>query len=227
DRGADRDDLVRVDGLVRLLAAEHLLDGVEDERHARLTADEGDLVDLVRAHLGVLEALAHRRRRLLDEVADELLELAARERDDEVLWTGLVRGDERQVHLALHRARELDLRLLRGLLQTLERLTILPEVDALIFLELLDEPVDDPRVEVVTAEVRVTVGGLHLEDALAELQDRDVERAAAEVVHGDELVLLLVEPVRERGRGRLVDDPQDLEARDLAGVLRRLALAVV
>src|SRR5439155_240857 len=88
DRGADRDDLVRVDGLVRLLAAEHLLDGVEDERHARLTADEDDLVDLVRAHLGVLEALAHRRRRLLDEVADELLELAARERDDEVLRTG-------------------------------------------------------------------------------------------------------------------------------------------
>src|SRR5205823_4979903 len=36
-----------------------------------------------------------------------------------------------------------------------------------------------------------------------------------------------VEAVRERGRGRLVDDAQDVEAGDLAGVLRRLALGVV
>ena len=38
---------------------------------------------------------------------------------------------------------------------------------------------------------------------------------------------LLVEAVGERGRGRLVDDAQHLEAGDLAGVLGRLALGVV
>ena len=69
--------------------------------------------------------------------------------------------------------------------------------------------------------------GLDLEDALAELEDRDVERAAAEVVDGDLLVVLLVEAVGERRRGRLVDDPADLEAGDPAGVLGRLALGVV
>src|SRR5690606_33062348 len=51
--------------------------------------------------------------------------------------------------------------------------------------------------------------------------------AAAEVEDQNGLVALLVEPVRQRGRGRLVDDAQDLEAGDLAGVLRRLALGVV
>jgi hypothetical protein len=55
--------------------------------------------------------------------------------------------------------------------------------------------------------VRVSVRGLHFEDAFTELQDRDVECAAAEVVDGDELVLLLVEAVGQRGRGGLVDDP--------------------
>ena len=53
----------------------------------------------------------------------------------------------------------------------------------------------------------VAVRRLHLEDALAELEHRHVERAAAEVEDEDRLVgAFLVEPVGERGRGRLVDD---------------------
>ena len=40
-------------------------------------------------------------------------------------------------------------------------------------------------------------------------------------------VLLLVEAVGERRRGRLVDDAQHFEAGDLAGVLGGLALGVV
>ena len=54
-----------------------------------------------------------------------------------------------------------------------------------------------------------------------------VERAAAEVEHGDLLVLLLVEAVGERRGGGLVDDAEHLEAGDLARVLGGLALGVV
>src|SRR5207244_264176 len=112
--------------------------------------------------------------------------------------------------------------------EALERHLVLREVDPLLALELGDHPVDDRLVEVVAAEVVVPVRRLDLEDALAELEHRDVERPAAEVEDENRLVLaLLVEPVRERGRGRLVDDPEDVEAGDLAGVLGRLALGVV
>ena len=86
---------------------------------------------------------------------------------------------------------------------------------------------NDPLVDVVAAKVRVAVGGLHLDDAVADLEDGDVERAAAEVVDGDRLVLLLVEAVGERRRGRLVDDALHVEAGNLPGVLRRLPLGVV
>ena len=61
----------------------------------------------------------------------------------------------------------------------------------------------------------------------ADVEDRDVERAAAEVEDGDLLVLLLVQPVGQGRGGRLVDDPRDLQAGDLAGVLGGLPLAVV
>ena len=69
--------------------------------------------------------------------------------------------------------------------------------------------------------------GLHLEHAVADLKDRNVEGAAAEVVDRDGACLLLVESVSERSRGRLVDDAQHFEAGDLAGVLGGLTLCVV
>ena len=138
-----------------------------------------------------------------------------------------VGGDERQVDVGLHHRGELHLRLLRRLLQALQRHAVLAEIDAVALLELGDDPVDDALIEVVAAEVRVAVGRLHLDDALADFEDRDVERAAAEVVDGDRLVLLLVEAVGERRRGRLVDDAHHFEAGNLPGVLGRLALRVV
>ena len=90
------------------------------------------------------------------------------------------------------------------------------EIDAVALLELRDDPLDDALIEVVAAQMRVAVGRLDLDDALADFEDRDVEGAAAEVVDGDRLVLLLVEPVGQRRRGRLVDDAHHLEAGNLA-----------
>ena len=164
---------------------------------------------------------------LLDEVRDEVLELGPGQRHHEVLGARRVRRDVRQVDLGRRRRGQLDLGLLGGLLEALEGLLVLRQVDALVLLELGQQPVDDALVEVVAAEVRVAVGGLDLEDAVAQLEDRDVERAAAEVVDGDLLVVLLVEAVGEGRRGGLVDDPLDVEAGDAAGVLGRLALGVV
>ena len=60
------------------------------------------------------------------------------------------------------------------------------------------EQLGEARVEVVAAEPRVAAGRQHLEDAALELQDRDVEGAAAEVVDRDGALGVLVEPVGER-----------------------------
>ena len=124
----------------------------------------------------------------LEQVRGQLVQLRARELEVEVLRALLRRGDERQVDLRRHRGRQLDLRLLTGLVEALERHLVGGQVDALVLLELGDHPVDDRLVEVVAAEVVVAVRGLHLEDALAELEDRHVERAAAEVEDEDRLV---------------------------------------
>ncbi len=209
------------------LLADQVLDLLLHGRHARHAADQDHLVDVGRLQARVGERLLGRADGALDQVAGELGQLRPRQGRVEVLGAVGVGRDERQVDVRRLRRRELDLGLLGRLVQALQRHRVLAQVDALLALELGREPVDHGLVEVVAAEVVVARGGLHLEHALAELEHRHVERAAAEVEDEDRLIALLVEAVGERRGGRLVDDPQHLEAGDLAGVLGGVALGVV
>jgi len=144
-----------------------------------------------------------------------------------VLGPGGVGRDEGQVDVRLHGRRELHLGLFGGFLDPLQGHAVLAQVDALLLLELVADVVHQALIEVLAAQVGVAVGGLHLEDALAQLEDGDVEGAAAQVEDGDLLVLLLVEAVGQRRGRRLVDDAQDVEPGHLPGVLGGLALRVV
>src|SRR5436305_7354703 len=100
-------------------------------------------------------------------------------------WSLVGGRDEWQVDGGLLHGRELDLGLLGGLLEALEGHLVGAQVDAVVVLEAGDEPVDDALVPVVTTEVGVAAGGLDLEDSLADLEHRHVERAAAEVEDED------------------------------------------
>lgn len=82
-------------------------------------------------------------------------------------------------------------------------------------------------VEILTAEVGVSVCALYLKHALLDFQEGDVKGTTAQVIHGHDLVALLVQTIGQRSSGGLVDDTQDVEARDLAGVLCSLTLGVV
>ncbi len=61
-----------------------------------------------------------------------------------------------------------------------------------------------------------------------DFDDRDVERAAAEVIDGDlAIAFFFVQSERECGRRGFVDDALDFQSGDAAGVLGRLALGIV
>jgi len=85
--------------------------------------------------------------------------------------------------------RKLALRLLGRLLEALEGEAVLAQVDPARLQELREEPVHDRAVEVLAAEEGVARRREDLEHPVVDPQDRDVERAAAEVVDGDRLLL--------------------------------------
>ena len=83
--------------------------------------------------------------RALDQVVDQGFELRPRQLHHQVLRPGGVGGDEGQVDLGLLGGRQLDLRLLGGFLQPLQRELVAAQVDALLLAELVGQVVDDAR----------------------------------------------------------------------------------
>lgn len=58
-------------------------------------------------------------------------------------------------------------------------------MDTHLSLELLHYMCEEMLVEVFSAQERVSISGLHLEHTLLDLQDRDIKRPPAEIIHSD------------------------------------------
>ncbi len=129
----------------------------------------------------------------------------------------------------LHRGREFNLGALCRIAQPLEGhfVPFAAQVQAFVLLEFINQPIDDALVKVVTTQVSVTVGSLDFDNTFAYFQNRNIKRAAAEVVDRDGFVLAFVETVGQRGSRWLVDDSLYLEPGDLSGILGSLPLRVV
>ena len=227
-RSANCHDLIRVHSLMRLFA-EQLFHQRLDARHARLSAHQNHFVDLAGVNACVFQGLLARTNGALNDVIHHLLQLGARQLLHQVLRPAGVSRDKRQIDFALHGGGEFDLGFFRGVPQTLERhlIALGAKIKSFVFLELFHQPIHDALVDVVAAQVRITIGGLHLNHALADFKDRNIERAPAEVVHRDGLILLLVQPVGKRCRRGLIHNTFYVQAGNLARVFGSLALRVV
>src|ERR1700676_3163514 len=95
---------------------------------------------------------------------------------------------------------------------------------------LVDERLEQ-IVDMVATEMSVAVGGEDLIDVAFtggdKFQDGDVEGAAAKIVNGYVAALLFVQAVSQGCGGGLIDEAQNFEACNAAGVFRGLTLGVV
>ena len=100
-------------------------------------------------------------------------------------------------------------------------------VDPMHLLKAPGQHIDQPLVEVVAAQSGVAVARPHLHDPAVQLDDGDIEGAAAQVVDRDDLALVAtVQPIGQGGRCRLVDDALYAEAGQLTGLACRLASSI-
>ena len=224
--GAGGNHLVRVHAPMRL-CLEEFLHRIDDFRHAGHAADKDDLVNFGCLHTGIFQRRLTRLDGALHQRLDKLFQLGAGQLDIQVLRTGRIGSDEGKVHIRLHGRGQLNLGLFRSLLEALQGQLVLTEVDSLARLELVGKELDDFVIEILTAEEGVTIGRLHLEHTVADLENGDVKGAATKIIDDDQAGFALVEAIGE-GRGRrLVDDTKHFKTGDLACILGGLTLRIV
>ena len=89
-----------------------------------------------------------------------------------------VSRQKRQVNINFLSRRQLNLGLFGLVAQTLHGGFVVGDVQAVFFLELVHKVIDQHAVEIGAAQVRITVGGLYFEHAVAQLQDGNVKGTA-------------------------------------------------
>jgi hypothetical protein len=239
DGGAKGDDLVGVELGVELLVAGGEIEEFGDERahcgDAGRAADHDDFVDVGGREAGVLQGLLYRDSGAGDHRRDELLELRAGDLAQVFVWFVIPGGDLRfartggnlQLNPRTLVGTQRDLGFDHSFAQLLNDLGVLCDVETEIALDVIQRDGGEQVVDVVSAQMRIAARTDDLEDALVQLEDGDVEGATAEVVYGDDAVLVLIEAVSERSGGGLVDEAEDVEAGDAARIFGRLSLRIV
>ena len=93
---------------------------------------------------------------------------------------------------------------------------------------MIDQPINDALIPVVSTKNGVTVGALHFKHTVADFKNRHVEGSATEVEYQNGFVLVaLVKAIRQRCCGWFVDDAQNFKTGDLTGFFGGRTLCVV
>ena len=138
--------------------------------------------------------------------------------------TGGVRSDKRQIDVGFQRCGKFHLRFFRRFLQALQRHLVVSQINALIFLEFRDQIIHDALIEVFPAQMGIAIGGFDFKHAVAKFQNRNIKCSAAQIKNGNFLIFLLVQTVSQSRCGGFVDNTQNIQSGNLAGVFGCLPL---
>jgi hypothetical protein len=182
------------------------------------------LVDFILLDAGIFENLLNGLESFTEQVYVQFLKLGARQGLREIV--AVLEGLD--FELSAHLAGKGALGLLDFTLELTEGALVLRDVGTRFGLVGLDEVVYDAVIEILTTKVGITSGSEYFEHTIINREERYIESTATEVVHDDlRFATLLIEAVRDGGGRGLVDNTENVEARNNTGILGRLALSVV
>ena len=222
----DRHHLIGVHRLAGLQwdqGAHHLL----HHRHAGGATHQHHIVDVFSRQTRIAQGPLHGPQQTIEQIRAETLKGAPLERGFDMQGPSFAGGNERQRNRCALHAAELDLGLLRRFSEPLQGLAIAAQIDAVLALELIGQPIHNAAIPVVAAQLGIAAGGLHIEHTLGNAQHRYVEGAAAQVEHEHALHGAAIEAVSQRSGCGFVQDPLHADPRQTAGIAGGLTLGIV
>ena len=145
----------------------------------------------------------------------------------QMLGTILIHCDEGQVDVCGSYCRQFFFRFFRSFFQSLHCHFVFGQIHAFCFSEFFYQEVDHSLVEVVTAQVCITVCCQYFDYAVTDFDDGNVECTAAQVVYHDFLFIFVIQTVSQRCRCGFVDDTFYIQTGDSACVFCCLSLRVI
>ena len=203
---AQRHHFIRIQLGMRTRAKQHL-DRTTHQRNARRTAHQHYFVNLFGCKARIFHAIAAGAQRAVHDIADQVFKQLPGNLSP-ILALPRHANSMRAVganEIALFGANHILPKRLHGFAR-------MRNVLAPFRLNVFERNADQPVVDIIAAKMRVAVRCEDFENAIVQLQDRDIEGAAAEIIDGYDSLFALIEAVGERCRGGFVHQPQILRA---------------
>merc|ERR1719423_113207 len=154
--------LIRVDGLVKLLAIEEVLQKFLDLGDTGRPSNQYNLLDLALVKLGISEGLLNWVKSSTEEISTQFFETSPSDRGIEI--GSIIKGIN--FNRSLSRRRQGPLSTFTGSPQTTKRPLLGGQILLELALELLSEVVDQTVVKIFTTKMGISSSGLYLKDAI-------------------------------------------------------------
>ena len=175
----------------------------------------------------ILHGILHGNCRFLHQVMRQLLKLSAAQ--IHVKMPGAFRRcrDKRKIDIGSHGAGKFFFGLFCRFLQSLHCHLVIGKIYTFRLLNLSQHPLDNLIVKVIASQMGIAVGGKHFDNAIPDLNNRDIKGTASQVINHDLLLFLIVKAVCQGSRRRLIDNTLYFQTGNLARILGCLALGVI
>ena len=131
--------------------------------YSRRTTYQHDFIDICWLQFGILQRLQDRAPAPFDERINQLLEFGPCNVQLQVLRTGSICRDERQVDISRGRTTKFFFGFFTRFLQPLQCHGVLSQINALFLFEFISDVVNENVVQIVATQMRVAAGANHLE----------------------------------------------------------------
>ena len=226
DSSTNRYTLIRVNTTMRLLA-QILANSFLNSRNTGRTTNHENLGNIAAGDACIFHSLTGRNHSTLNQISSQLIKLCTSQGQIQMLRAAGISSNKWQVNIGGNHVGQLNLSLLSSLDNTLSTHLVRRQINAVLLLELLYNPVHNCLVEVIAAQMGITIGSTNLKYAILNIHNGHIEGTTAQVKYQNGLSLVLVNTISQSSSSRLVDNTQYIQAGNLTSILGCLTLAII
>ena len=220
------DHFIGIHALVRLFS-ENFSNFSLDLGHSCHAAHQDNIINIAGGKSCIFHGHPTGCHHFFNELVHQPFQLGAGQLDIQVLGAACISCDEGKVDIGFHGTGEFCLGLFSALFQALKGHFVTSQINALVLFKFISQVIDNSQIEILSAQMGVTIGGFDLEDPLADFQNRNVEGTAAQIKNRNLSITLFFHAKGQRSRSGLIDNPLNIQSRNPSSIFCGLSLAVI